>query len=485
MKADFNKQSLFILSSMLLMGCSGGGASSQQQETTTPLQPVEGTTELTTVAQDNVQKQYPLNMGNNPCINTMFTADPTARVYDDILYLYPSTDIPDPADYQVNGFCMPGYSVFSTENFMDWKPFGQIIHQEDVAWARQDKYCMWAPCVNKRGGTYYYYFPTHKASGGFSVGVATSTNPGGPFEVQPSAIAQVNGIDPNSFIDDDGQAYLYWGGGKNNSIKGAKLKENMMEIDGEVTAFEGLPENYKEASFMFKRGDIYYLTFSYAVKNSELHYATGKSPLGPFDYKGKFFDMWTDCWTSHHSIVKYKGEWILFYHHNDISHKDKLRSVCADYLSFADNGDINLVKPTLRGIGTIYANREIQIDRYSEGDTAKFTNTQIGDEFPANWALTDIKNGAWVCYNRVDFSNQEYTKMQVRVATAATGAIRVKQADTNELIANVKINSTGGADSWQTIEFPIQKAPEGVVDLKIEFAGSAPVLYSVDWIKFL
>lgn len=480
MKPNFSRGTILFVSMIALLGCNGSAQKGYDANT-----PADGTTKITEASKDAIAKEYPLNMGNNPCITTMFTADPTARVYDDVLYLYPSTDIPDTGEMQFNGFCMPGYNVFSTTNFMDWKDYGQIIHQEDVEWARQDKYCMWAPCVNRRNGTYYYYFPTHKASGGFCVGVATSSNPEGPFEVQPQPIAGVNGIDPNSFIDDDGQAYLYWGGGKNKSIKGAKLKENMVEIETPAIAFETLPDNYKEAAFMFKRNDIYYLTFSCANGTSELHYATGKSPLGPFELKGKFFDKWSDCWTSHHSIVEYKGEWILFYHHNDISHKDKLRSVCADYLSFADNGDINLVTPTLRGIGTIYANREIQIDRYSDGDNTKFKSKQIGDEFPANWALTNIQDGAWVRYDRVDFSKQKYTKMQVRVASTATGTIRVKSMADDATIAYVNINSSEEGADWQIVEFPIIKAPKAIVDLCIEFATTSQGSCSVDWIKFL
>lgn len=467
-----------LLSAILLVGCGTQGVD--------PNCAVEGTTELTAISSDKVQESYPLSMGNNPCITTMFTADPTARVYDDILYLYPSTDIPDPDDFQVGGFCMPGYNAFSTENFMDWKDYGRIIHQTDVEWARQDKYCMWAPCVNKRGDTYYYYFPTHKASGGFSVGVATSSNPGGPFEILPNPIANVGGIDPNCFIDDDGQAYLYWGGGRQKSLRGSKLKDNMVELEGDIRVFEELPDTYKEASFMFKRNGVYYLTYAHAhpKNNSELHYATSKSPLGPFECKGKFFDKWDNCWTSHHSIVEYRGDLILFYHHNDISGKDKLRSVCADYLSFADNGDINLVKPTLRGIGTTYANREIQIDRYSQGDATKFSNVKIGEEFPANWALVDIQNGASVRYDRVDFSNQKYTKMQVRVAAKSGGELRVLSTDGDKVIANVKINPAT-EESWQVLEFPIVAAPTGVADLRIEFTGSESPLYSVDWIRYL
>ncbi len=443
----------------------------------------KGTTQLSTIKLDKMQKKYPSNMGNNPMITTMYTADPTARVYDGILYLYPSTDTINTGEKDINGFCMPGYNVYSTENYMDWKDYGQIIHQRDVTWAPQNKYSMWAPCIEKNGETYYYYFPTIRNTGGFGVGVATSKNPYGPFVILPQPILRVNGIDPNCFVDEDGQAYLYWGGGTENSLKGAKLKSSMAEIEGDIVSFEGFPPHYKEASFVFKKDDKYYFTFCCSIGKSELHYGVGTSPLGPFTYKGKLFNQWTDCWTSHHSIVKYKGEWILFYHHNDISNNDKLRSVCADYLTFAENGDINLVKATRRGIGTIQANREIQIDRYSEADTSIITE-KISKDFPANWALVNIKDNSWIKYDRVDFSKKKYKKVQIRLSSSVAGnTIKICTAQGGKDIANLLVESTEGSDDWKIYEFPIENSPKEVVDLILYFNG--PGLLNVDWVKFL
>ncbi len=452
--------------SLLAVGCSstrGGAASSQQ-----------------------MVDDYPLNMGNNPLITTMYTADPTARVFDGILYLYPSTDIPDPADYAFNGFCMPGYNVFSSKNLSDWKDHGKIIGQEDIPWARQDKYCMWAPCCIKKGDTYYYYYPSLKADGkGFGVGVATSKSPSGPFKVGAQNIAGVGNIDPNAFIDDDGQAYLYYGGGKGDVIRGAKLKENMSELDGEAVIFKNLPPEYKEATFMFKRNGIYYLTFSHSVGNSELCYATGDNPLGPFEFKGRILDPWKDCWTSHHSIVEYNGQWILFYHHNDISKADKLRSVCADYLTFDDNGEINLVTPTLRGIGNIPANREIQIDRYSAADESKIKIERLGEGFPANWMVSYIQDGAWLRYDRVNFDASTYTKAMVRYSCGVNGGeMLIKDANSGKLLAKFDLGSTGGWNKWQVAEVELQSQPSGMIDIKVEFSGNQKYQYNVDWIKF-
>ncbi|NIT55591.1 MAG: family 43 glycosylhydrolase, partial [Aliifodinibius sp.] len=197
--------------------------------------------------------------------------------------------------------------------------------------------------------------------------VATSKTPHGPFTPQPEPIEGVFGIDPNTFIDKDGQAYLYWSG---RGIHGAKLKDNMLEIDSEPTRLdEDHPQSgLREGPFMFERNGTYYLTYPRVVDATEaLVYATGDNPLGPFEYKGIFMDEHeSGCWTNHHSIINYEGQWYLFYHHNDYSPDfDKNRSIRIDSLFFNADGSIQKVKPTLRGVGLTEATSKIQIDRYS------------------------------------------------------------------------------------------------------------------------
>ena len=221
----------------------------------------------------------------NPVIRNQFTADPTARVFNNKVYLYPSHDInePDPAPegMRKDWFCMADYHVFSSENLTDWTDHGIIITQNEVPWVQPDSYSMWAPDCVYKDGKYYFYFPsTPKGGRGFAIGVATADNPEGPFTCEPEPIKGVSGIDPCVLVDDDGQAYIYWSG---MGIRGAKLKSNMKEIDGEMQEIalpqrpgnnapassmkvagrnmEGLPDGFKEGPFAFKRGDWYYLTF--------------------------------------------------------------------------------------------------------------------------------------------------------------------------------------------------------------------------------
>lgn len=309
-------------------------------------------------------------MAQNPLITDQFTADPTARVFGDKIYLYPSHDIVATKGHgRIGWFCMEDYHVFSSANLTDWTDHGMIVSQYKVNWVDSAGYSMWAPDCIERNGKYYFYFPAQvKASygRGFGVGVAISDKPTGPFVPQAEPIKGVHGIDPNVFIDKDGQAYLYWAQG---NIFAAKLNANMLELASDVKTLGELPDKgLKEGPFMFERKGIYYLTYPHvADKTERLEYATSNNPMGPFKFGGVIMEERPQCWTNHHSILQFKGQWYLFYHYNDLSPKfDKNRSVRADSLFFNDHGSIREVMATLRGVGITRANKEIQIDRYSD-----------------------------------------------------------------------------------------------------------------------
>ena len=155
----------------------------------------------------------------------------------------------------------------------------------------------------------------------------------------------VHGIDPNVFIDRDGQAYLYWSGG---NFYGAKLKDNMRELASDPIVLKDFPgKGLKEGPFLFERNGTYYMTYPHVDKVTErLEYAMAKNPLGPFVYGGVLMDEIPGCWTNHQSVVRFKNQWYLFYHHNDYSPDfDKARSVRVDYLTFNSDGTIQKVLP--------------------------------------------------------------------------------------------------------------------------------------------
>lgn len=152
-------------------------------------------------------------MAQNPIIRDQFTADPTARVFNGKVYLYPSHDILPPEGQRQDWFCMEDYHVFSSENLTDWTDHGVIVTQNKVPWVRPNSYSMWAPDCVERGGKYYFYFPSAPAGGmrGFGVGVAIADSPEGPFIPEPEPIKGINGIDPCVLQASDGNAYIFWG----------------------------------------------------------------------------------------------------------------------------------------------------------------------------------------------------------------------------------------------------------------------------------
>ena len=348
----------------------------------------------------------------NPVIRNQFTADPTARVFNNKVYLYPSHDIKPPVGQRQDWFCMEDYHVFSSENLTDWTDHGMIVTQNKVPWVRPNSYSMWAPDCVYRNGKYYFYFPSAPAAGGgFAVGVAIADNPEGPFIPEPEPIKGINGIDPCVLQASDGNAYIFWGNGRC-----AKLKENMKELADDnpkttvkfgnrememvgANCLEGLPNRQAEGPFAFEYNGNYYLTYPYVRENTEvLGYAMSKNPMGPYEYKGLIMaEHANGCWTNHHSIINYKGQWYLFYHHNDFSPSDdKRRSVCIDKLTFNADGTIQEVKPTMRGVGINKATEKIEIDRYSEASSD--VTTQLIDTVNTfrSYQAALPKKGSWL-----------------------------------------------------------------------------------------
>lgn len=422
----------------------------------------------------------------NPIISGQFTADPTARVFNGKIYLYPSHDIPSPIERLNEWFCMADYHVFSSENMVDWTDHGVIISQENVPWVAPESYSMWAPDCVYKNGKYYFYFPsTPKGEGrrGFNIGVAIANNPEGPFVPQAEPIKGVYGIDPCVLLDKDGQAYLYWSG---RGVMVAKLKDNMLELDSEPISVKNLPEGFKEGPFAFERNGKYYLTFPWVKDKTEtLAYAMGDNPMGPFEYKGLIMEQSpTGCWTNHHSLVEYKNQWYLFYHHNDYSPEfDKNRSTRIDSLFFNSDGTIQQVIPTLRGVGITDASKEIQIDRYSLVSPSGITIDFLDQSHKFNgWKVEFNQPGAWLQYNKVDFGIKKASKnLYVRALTSSSGQLQIRSnGKTGEIIAEVKLPETG--PSWKTLTFPIKKYPEGIQDLWITLLDGRNV--QIDWICF-
>ena len=422
----------------------------------------------------------------NPIITDQFTADPSARVFNGRVYLYPSHDILAPESVtRKDWFCMEDYHVFSSSNLTDWTDHGVIITQEKVEWVNPASYSMWAPDCIERNGKYYFYFPAIVKPGsgkGFGIGVAVADEPAGPFIPQPEPINNVHGIDPCTFIDKDGQAYIYYSLGR---IFAAKLNENMLELASEPAVMEDLPkQGLVEGPFLFERNGIYYMTYPHVQNKTErLEYAIGDNPMGPFKVTGVIMDeLPGGCWTNQLSIIEFNNQWYLFYHDNDLSPKfDKNRSIRVDSLFFNPDGTIQKVRPTLRGVGITSASEQIETDRYSrispEGVSVFFLDTL---NLFRGWKTIFHSRNGWIQYNAVDFGKDKLKRVEVTASSSGDGKLQIRLDNLGgPIIAELKIKKSSG---WNVCEARLSKSLPGIHNLIVISGSDTPV--EVDWIRF-
>jgi hypothetical protein len=317
---------------------------------------------------------------SQPLVSHIYTADPSAHVFDGKIYIYPSHDIDAGIPFNDNGdhFGMEDYHVLSMESInaiaLD---NGLALHVKDVPWAERQ---MWAPDAAHKDGKYYLYFPAKRANGIFQIGVAISDSPVGPFVPEPKAIEGSYSIDPGVFEDEDGKYYMYfggiWGGQlqkyRNNKYAEeneeplynepalgpivALLSDDMKQFAEEPKEIKILDQNGKvllardndrrffEASWMHKYNGKYY--FSYSTGDTHfICYATGDNPYGPFTYQGRILNP-VIGWTSHHSICKVDEKWYLFYHDSSLSKGvTHLRSVKVTEIIYNEDGTIITINP--------------------------------------------------------------------------------------------------------------------------------------------
>jgi len=323
-------------------------------------------------------------------VKNIYTADPSAHVFGDTLYVYPSHDLehnPAPND-DGDHYGMKDYHVLSFDHGSCPQAIdhGEALNVKDVPWASKQ---LWAPDAAFKNGMYFLYFPARDKSGVFRIGVAKSASPVGPFSAEPQPIAGSYSIDPAVFVDDDGQAYMYFGGiwggqlqnfrggaftpssdvtkrvdahgtlpsGKQNALgpRFAKLSADMTSFDGGVIEVSIVDSQKKpleqgdnqrrffEGAWMHKYNGVYYLSYS-TGDTHYLVYAIASTPSGPFTYQGRLLTP-VAGWTTHHSIVQYHGKWYLFYHDDSLSGADNKRSIKVTELTHRADGSIPTMTP--------------------------------------------------------------------------------------------------------------------------------------------
>ena len=289
----------------------------------------------------------------NPIIKNKFTADPAALVYKDKMYIYAGHD---EAPAREQRYVMNDWLVFSSSDMKTWTEHPVPLKVTDFAWAKGDA---WASQVVERNGKFYWYAAVeHGTIKGKAIGVAVADNPLGPFkdakgsaiitnDMNKGATISWDDIDPTVFVDDDGQAYLFWG---NTACYYVKLKPNMIDIDGEIKQVQ-MPTKFTEAPWVHKRRGIYYLSYSIDFPEKTV-YATSNSINGPWKFVSLICENAGNSNTNHHAIVDFKGKSYFVYHNGALSPDAASfhRSVCVDELKYDKNGKIQKIVMTSAGL---------------------------------------------------------------------------------------------------------------------------------------
>lgn len=431
-----------------------------------------------------------IGKAQNPIVQTNYTADPAPMVYNGKVYLYTSHD-----EDESTWFTMNDWRLYTTEDMVNWTDHGAVLSYKEFEWAKRNA---WAPQCIERKGKFYMYVPNTTREGNGAIGVAVADSPYGPF-IDPLGKPLVSNsnadIDPTVFIDDDGQAYLFWG---NPVCYYVKLNEDMISLDGEIKQIPNTiesfgkrtvdnpqrPTTYEEGPWMYKRNNLYYLFFAAGPISEHIGYSTSKNIEGPWKYQGVVMPTQGGAFTNHPGVIDFKGKSYFFYHNAALPGGTGFtRSVCVEELKFNKDGSIvqmNMTEGIKQSLSTInpFAKNEAETIAWSEG-VKSMKNNVVGNFITAKY------NDAYTKVKEVDFRKKGASRFTARIGTTHNSdvsmEIRLDSKD-GELIGTVKVPMTGGNDRWsvQTIDI---KNVSGVHDLYFVFKGKAPsqIMYFDYW----
>ncbi|MBN2104689.1 family 43 glycosylhydrolase [bacterium] len=434
-----------------------------------------------------------------PIVSYRYLADPGALVYNGSVYLYCSNDDENPAGDD-SGYEMQSIVCVSSRDLKNWTDHGIVFKvPRDAAWAQFS----WAPSAVERNGKFYLYF----GNGASGIGVASADSPTGPFtdpigkplvsSSTPGVLPAVNMwlFDPMTFIDDDGQAYMYFGGNGEDNLRVIRLNDNMISVDGPATQFH--VDYFFEAAWMHKHNGTYYFSYSTNPGNGmRIDYMTSDNPTSDFTYGGIVSPQPPENSNNNHqAIFEFNGAWYEAYHNRYVSRHAGIppvykRNLCLDSIYHNPDGSIETMVNTVDGVKQI---GNVNPFGHTEAETMNRQNgieTEVCSEGGMN--VTSLEDGDWIKVRGVDFGSAGAAAFtasiasDLKVGTSKDGSIEIRIDDINGTrIGIVPVLYTGGLDVWKSETIAIENVT-GVHDVYFLFTGEhVDNLFNFDYWQFI
>lgn len=416
-----------------------------------------------------------------PIIQTKYTADPAPMVYNDTVFLYTTHDEDD-----AEGFKMQDWLLYTSTDMVNWTDHGVVASLKSFDWVKRDNGA-WAEQVVERNGKFYMYCPIH----GNGIGVLVSDSPYGPFK-DPLGKPLVwqkehwDDIDPTVFIDEDGQAYMYW---CNPNCYYVKLNEDMISYSGDIVKLKETPEHYQEGPWFYKRNGHYYLAFASTCCPEGIGYAMSDSPTGPWKTKGYIMRPTERTRGNHPGIMDYKGKSYVFGLNYDLlkletnTHYER-RSVSVAEMHYNEDGTIQEVPywadTKLEQIGTFNPFRKVEAETMAWGYGLK-----TAPNADKSLSVVDVNNGEYICVRGVNFGKNKARRFEVSALPLEGGNLKIRlDAPDGKIVGNVNIPQGNETSKYELYSCEVN-AVSGIHDLYLSFEGeNNKDLFELDYWKF-
>ena len=434
---------------------------------------------------------------NMPVVQTRFTADPAPVVINDKVFLYTTHD-----EDGARGFQMFDWLLYTSDDMVNWQDYGPVASLDDFKYY-DGKNGAWAEQVVEANGAYYMYCPIH----GHGIGVLMSDSPYGPFHdpIGEPLVWQKehwDDIDPTVLIDDDGQAYMYWG---NPNVYSVKLGKDMISLAGPIVKHPKI-QDYQEGPWIWKHDGHYYLAFASTCCPEGIGYAMSDGPEGPWEYKGHIMDHTVRTRGNHPGIIEYKGKSYVFGLNYDVMHLKTFahaeqRSVSVAEMHYNADGTIQEVPYFLDNVveqvktfdpyrrGNDDANNRVEAETMAWGYGLKTSYLDTENEYdenigylPKNMYVHDIDNGEYILIRGVDFGRKGAKKILASIGSDGIGCMEIHlDSPDGPMPALIAVTPTGGRLVFKTFSRKFKRRVRDVHDLYFVFTGADKDMFSFDW----